>query len=771
MKIDKHIMSKSKTLEFLENRLISAKVLPQFEISHRNWVAEPLNQLKSLFDKLSKFDLYIVRSSTNLEDKLGDSQAGKYLSTVSAGGFEQLREQIDLVFDSYDSKDGQVVFIQEYKNFEHSGVAFNRDINSGAKYITINTSSDNDTFAVTGGDQPTSIDIFYRDKFRTDFQKGINDIFLEIENIFGDIPLDIEFGFDKGVLYLLQLRELKINLEIPSISHEGLVKALDEVNTFLTSKMAKHPYLYGNSTFFGNMTDWNPAEIIGVKAKPLAFSLYRDLITDNTWAYQRHNYGYRNLRGFPLMFDIGGHPYIDIRTSFNSFLPKNLNENIGTKLVDYYLKQLEEKPELHDKVEFEVVLSCLTPATQSRLDSADFDFLYDSEKEEFKDSLRNLTATIINSVNGKWIADSKKIEILLSKNSFVMSSNLSTVEKIYWLLEDCRRYGTLPFAGLARSAFVATESLKALVQIDLISKDNLNSFLNSTFNITSEIRSDFIELDRQQFLLKYGHLRPDSYNIESDRYDENPAKYFGNIVEPNFDTIDDSANNFSFSTKSITSLNGILSELDIHTNSIDYLFFIKEAIRLRELSKFLFTKNLSDALKLIGDLGNDFELTKQELSFVDINVIKNAVSSSDNLKSELKRSIDLGKEKYEITSMVNLPDLITHPNDVYGHTIREVRPNFITTKVIEGLICDPRETSNLTDKIIILENADPGYDWIFFYNIKGLVTKYGGSNSHMAIRCNELSIPAVIGCGEIIYSKFLTNSWVRIDCEQKKLSI
>jgi hypothetical protein len=71
---------------------------------------------------------------------------------------------------------------------------------------------------------------------------------LEIENIFGDIPLDIEFGFDKGVLYLLQLRELKINLEIPRISHEGLVKILNEVNKFLTSKMNKHPYLYGNST-------------------------------------------------------------------------------------------------------------------------------------------------------------------------------------------------------------------------------------------------------------------------------------------------------------------------------------------------------------------------------------------------------------------------------------------------------------------------------------------------------------------------------------------
>ena len=29
--------------------------------------------------------------------------------------------------------------------------------------------------------------------------------------------------------------------------------------------------------------------------------------------------------------------------------------------------------------------------------------------------------------------------------------------------------------------------------------------------------------------------------------------------------------------------------------------------------------------------------------------------------------------------------------------------------------------------------------------IKGLITKYGGVNSHMAIRCAELSVPAAIG--------------------------
>ena len=54
------------------------------------------------------------------------------------------------------------------------------------------------------------------------------------------------------------------------------------------------------------------------------------------------------------------------------------------------------------------------------------------------------------------------------------------------------------------------------------------------------------------------------------------------------------------------------------------------------------------------------------------------------------------------------------------------------------------------DKIVLIENADPGFDFLFSYKIKGLITKYGGANSHMAIRCMELGLPAIIGSGDKI---------------------
>ena len=44
----------------------------------------------------------------------------------------------------------------------------------------------------------------------------------------------------------------------------------------------------------------NPAEIIGSKPKPLALSLYQELITDHVWAQNRSAYGYKELDQFHL---------------------------------------------------------------------------------------------------------------------------------------------------------------------------------------------------------------------------------------------------------------------------------------------------------------------------------------------------------------------------------------------------------------------------------------------------------------------------------------
>ena len=67
----------------------------------------------------------------------------------------------------------------------------------------------------------------------------------------------------------------------------------------------------------------------------------------------------------------------------------------------------------------------------------------------------------------------------------------------------------------------------------------------------------------------------------------------------------------------------------------------------------------------------------------------------------------------------------------------------------------------------MIENADPGYDWIFSHNIAGLITMYGGAASHMAIRAGEFQLPAAIGCGESIFNQLRGYNSISLDCANK----
>ena len=55
--------------------------------------------------------------------------------------------------------------------------------------------------------------------------------------------------------------------------------------------------------------------------------------------------------------------------------------------------------------------------------------------------------------------------------------------------------------------------------------------------------------------------------------------------------------------------------------------------------------------------------------------------------------------------------------------------------------------------------------------IGGLITQYGGANSHMAIRAGELGLPAVIGAGSALFNKWSKSNTILIDCALKKVKI
>ena len=97
-----------------------------------------------------------------------------------------------------------------------------------------------------------------------------------------------------------------------------------------------------------------------------------------------------------------GLPYIDVRLSFNSFIPSGLDEGLAGRLVDYYIERLLDEPTLHDKVEFEIVFSCYTLDLPDRLKSLQEGGFSDDECKSLSESLRRLTNKIVHHEDGLW---------------------------------------------------------------------------------------------------------------------------------------------------------------------------------------------------------------------------------------------------------------------------------------------------------------------------------------------------------------------------------
>ncbi len=767
--------TKAQTIKSLEGCLRGGEILPSFVFTVREWQQNAQRVLDDLLKNNWASQEMVVRSSAIAEDTLNESNAGKFESYLNVKAAD-LSSAIEDVIKSYGdcaSVEDQVLIQPHLQDVCISGVVFTADPNTGGFYYVLNYQEGNDTAAVTSGKTDNvKTTIIHKNSpvKKMGWMKSLCDLCNELENLFCHPYLDIEFAVDsKGVLYLLQVRPLIVNIT-HNVSFEDQSEVLQHIESKVKQHSSPHPYLHGKKTVFGIMPDWNPAEIIGVKPKSLALSLYKDLITDNIWAYQRDNYGYKNLRSFPLLIDFFGKPYIDVRVSFNSFLPKEINDDLANRLIEFYIQKLINKPELHDKVEFDIVYSCYTFDLAEKLEELkDFGFSND-DCQIILDSLRSLSNKIINRHHGLWKEDLEKIEKLKLRHQRLLESDLDPIARAYWLLEDCKRYGTLPFAGLARAGFIAVQILNSMVEVGALSIEQKFSFLNNLDTISSKIKKDLLSLDKSSFLSKYGHLRPGTYDIASPRYDEEPDLYFDwhNIQKGSCEETPE----FHLTLSQMGVIENLLKDHCLEHDVLGLFSFLKVAIEGREYAKFVFTKNLSDALSLINKLGELHGFTPEEMAYVDINTIKDFYSSGNNIKEKILCSIARGKKSHQITKSLTLPTLITNPDEVWQFDFQEAKPNFITQKnVTASVVSDLSNKENLEGKLVFILNADPGYDWIFTHNIAGFITAYGGVNSHMAIRAGELGLPAVVGAGDVLFQKWSKAKLISLNCLNQQVEI
>lgn len=779
--------TKAETLLYLKHAGFPVPELYYFSV--QEWINRREEILRELLETFKENSLIAVRSSAKAEDTADTSMAGAFHSilNVPTSSEDQLAKAIEDVVDSFDSDpENQVLAQKMVSNVSMSGVVMTRALNDGSPYYVVNYDDvTGKTDSVTSGNSINKTVYIYNGVKYSDFDsKGLLAVLKLVrllEDEFVNTPLDIEFAVSgEDQVSLLQVRRITTVNKWDSNINKLVSKRIRHLRDYVDLLMGNRERLFGKKTLLGIMPDWNPAEMIGVVPHPLSMSLYRELITRGIWREAREKMGYRKMPNVELMVSLFGRAYIDVRNSLNSFLPAGIPNQIAEKLIDAYIAKLESDPHLHDKIEFEVAFTCYDFNFDEEFTSRYPGLLSKEELGTYKASLRELTRNAVlnekNSTLNVSLGDIETLKKLQVDRDFSSLNNPFLIaDRINCLLNECKGFGTLPFSVIARHGFIAEVILRGAVRNNVLSKERLAELRRSIRTVAGEMSQKFYDvcvshLDKASFLEEYGHLRPSSYDILSPRYADRGDLFDGDPQKPHIH------GEFELTEEEKLKFNNLLNEHGFHeVTADDIITYSRKSIAGREYAKFIFTRHLSNIIELIAMWGEYHGFEREAMSMLSIEDVLDYLFSplkKDGNKFFAKK-IKRARKSYSVASSFKLNYLIRSSRDVNIVPMQRNLPNFIGNGILEGevVFLNPysSDVPDLAGKVVCIEGADPGYDWIFAKSIAGLVTKYGGANSHMAIRCAELDIPAAIGCGEQPFERVINAKRCLLDCQRMRL--
>ena len=784
--------TKAQTLYRLQGMLNRSRIEDQASFTVADWSQRRDQILSDIHHRLADDGVLVVRSSALSEDGFGVSNAGAYTSVLNVNRHdsEALSGAIEEVIASYPDghPDNQVLVQPMLRDVIASGVAFTRVLATGAPYYVINYDDTTaSTESITSGASREHKTLFlHRDapdghSAIPDNLVGLLPALREVEALLDFDSLDVEFAMTRyGGIHILQVRPIAVQHELDS--SEAARSAIEQAVQRFQQLSGPGPFVVGDIPMFGIMPDWNPAEIIGTRPGRLAASLYRFLILDDVWATQRAEYGYRDVRPQPLLTLFAGHPYVDIRASFNSFIPASVEDGLALRLITFYLDWLARHPELHDKVEFDVVPTCYAldfSRWRQRLEE-EGGFASD-ELSQLAEGLRAITRTAFQRTP----TDLALVDSLQQRFVIISARARTDLDQAVALLEDCRRVGTLTFAHLARSGFVAVTLLRSAVSMGILSQAAMDDFMNTIRTVSHRFTEDAARVAAgampfERLVTQYGHLRPGTYDITSDCYAADPDRYLRPVVEHAAQSRPSHPEAAGAWRAERHAFFSALAEAGLPSGQDEVEAFLRGAIEGRELAKFEFTRYLSRALDGIAEFAARHGLTREEIAqvpFEDLLACRAGDPGVAEPERWLRQRAQEGAEAARTTALVELPPLIRCREDFSGFLYADSHANFIGSQRVLADCVDLRQLThdsrpdNLSGRIALIPQADPGYDWLFGHNIAGLVTMYGGANSHMAIRAAEFGLPAAIGIGEARYLGLAGAAVLELDPSNRRLEV
>jgi phosphohistidine swiveling domain-containing protein len=754
--------TKAQVLKYLGSKLSSAIILPTFIFKVTDWREDPKKILDDIVSEFTSTLPLILRSSRRDEGNGVQSHAGEFLSILGVVGPQQISCAIDQVIHSYGRYDPEdEVLVQPLaEGLDASGVALNCDLRNQLPYIVVNLSSGSDSSIVTGGRSGTRTFYFVRNgpSPPSEMIRPVVALIEELELHYPEENIEIEFGIRDDEVFLFQCRSLRSGGRRSEFADSVLLQSTVKAAASAGYCLSRSTDSFGAGAL-GIMPDWNPAEMIGLKPTPLAYDLYEYLITGWSWSVARFQQGYSDLRGTPLMHKIGGTPYIDVGASIASFVPAGLPSTIGQAVVSLAMERLAANPHLHDKLEFELLSTCYKPATEScmllgALPSAD--------RGLYAKALSNLTNSLIVD-GGSFDSDLSQVAEVEHKFRRLRSLPMNERPRLAAQLKYVREHVAPLFGKVARAAFVATDIIRDIERRQGGGSALRASLLDGLETVSAEVMRDYAGCPHEQFLQRHGHVRPGTYDIRVPSYEEAPDGYFSN--EPRRIWGQSEGRGGGAADAPELDLGRLPYEFDLR-RLVD---FSERAIRAREYVKYLYAGFVSEALRLIVDVAKQIGRHREDLAFLRLDdLLEQGVEGA--LTNGAEDRIAAAREQWTSTRGLRLPGLMFGGDDVFSFEDVQNVPNFVTpTRVVAELVSTP--LTHLNGRIVLLEQADPGYDWIFTHNIAGLITAYGGLNSHMAVRCRERNLPSAIGVGATTFARLQSASRALIDGAAQRVEI
>ena len=280
-------------------------------------------------------------------------------------------------------------------------------------------------------------------------------------------------------------------------------------------------------------------------------------------------------------------------------------------------------------------------------------------------------------------------------------------------------------------------------------------------------------LSWEDFLARYGHLRPGTYEITSPSYSENPEKYLRPLVKarPIYSGTVPQEEIWDKATE--LNIREALDSVGLSITNEEFADFLRQAIEGREYSKFVFRRHLSTALDYLVQYGEKHGIDREQMSHIGIDQLMafHAGVQIDERGQWLTEQANEGEKWHNLALAIDLPPLLLQDHNLLTYERHTSQPNFVTVNKVAAKVLElaraPANLPILDGLIVLIPQADPGFDWLFGHNISGIITMHGGANSHMTIRAAEFGLPAAIGVGQTLYEKLAIADTIELDCAAK----